>query len=312
MRHTSKRTSKHNYNGKMAILRRFLVIVVCCLLRTISESNKFDPYVDNGGTIVGISGRNFAIIASDSRLSESYIIRSRNVSKIFEVSDGVYLAASGCLSDTLALSNVLRHNSRLYEWQNERSPTVTVLAHLLATVLYSRRSFPYFSFCAVAGLDEHGCGALYRYDAVGSFERVRAVCCGKGEKLIQPLLDDVTGMEADDSLFAFPRMDGSQSRASLLSTAFNTATHNLNVDQACELIVRAFQAAAEREISIGDGIEMCIIQAEEDTTVTAGASTTSTPAAREEENSWRRQRYPPRATCSAVTIQRRSFSLPRH
>ena len=40
-----------------------------------------------------------------------------------------------------------------------------------------------------------GKGALYRYDAVGSYERVRAVCAGRGEKLIQPLLDELTDME---------------------------------------------------------------------------------------------------------------------
>ena len=40
-----------------------------------------------------------------------------------------------------------------------------------------------------------GQGALYRYDAVGSYERVRAVCAGRGEKLIQPLLDEITDME---------------------------------------------------------------------------------------------------------------------
>lgn len=40
-----------------------------------------------------------------------------------------------------------------------------------------------------------GQGALYRYDAVGSYERVRAVCAGRGEKLIQPMLDEITEME---------------------------------------------------------------------------------------------------------------------
>jgi 20S proteasome alpha/beta subunit len=58
----------------------------------------------------------------------------------------------------------------------------------------------------VGVLDGQGHGALYRYDAVGSFKRVQAVCAGKGEKLIQPLLDEITDMEADedlDSLWSF-------------------------------------------------------------------------------------------------------------
>ena len=48
-----------------------------------------------------------------------------------------------------------------------------------------------------------GHGALYRYDAVGSYERVRAVCVGKGEKLIQPLLDEMTNMEQVSTDFSY-------------------------------------------------------------------------------------------------------------
>ena len=33
-----------------------------------------------------------------------------------------------------------------------------------------------------------GRGAIYQYDALGSFERVIASCCGKGQQLIQPIL----------------------------------------------------------------------------------------------------------------------------
>ena len=44
-------------------------------------------------------------------------------------------------------------------------------------------------------ISDTGHGALYRYDAVGSYERVRSVCVGKGEKLIQPLLDEITKMD---------------------------------------------------------------------------------------------------------------------
>jgi 20S proteasome subunit beta 6 len=235
-------------------------LLILCRLWT-SQGAKFDPYVDNGGTVVGITGKNYAIIATDTRLSESYVIRSRNITKIFEVSKGVYLAASGCLSDTIALSKVMQSEMKLYEWQNEREPTVSVLAHCLANVLYSRRNFPYFSVCAVAGLDEFGNGALYRYDALGSFERVRAVCAGKGERLIQPILDEITGMEEDDTLFLFP----GQPISSMLPVEEGRRKglmkgKDLNVEEACEIIVTAFKAAAEREISIGDGIDLCIIR----------------------------------------------------
>jgi 20S proteasome alpha/beta subunit len=35
-----------------------------------------------------------------------------------------------------------------------------------------------------------GNGALYRFDTLGSVERIAALCAGRGEKLIQPLIDE--------------------------------------------------------------------------------------------------------------------------
>jgi len=46
---------------------------------------KFDPYVDNGGTAVGIAGKDYVIVATDTRLSDKYSIKSRKLSKVFEV-----------------------------------------------------------------------------------------------------------------------------------------------------------------------------------------------------------------------------------
>lgn len=267
----------HPQNAGPMMWTSLSFLLILCRLWT--SQAKFEPYVDNGGTVVGITGKNYAIIASDTRLSESYVIRSRNISKIFEVANGVYLAASGCLSDTIALSKVMQSEMKMYEWQNERKPTVSILAHCLANVLYSRRNFPYYSVCAVAGLDvTTGRGALYRYDAYGSFERVRAVCAGKGERLIQPLLDEITGMEEDEALFVFPGQlptsmmlpiptDHHPTAATTPGTTTtdsgvreNIRGKELDVEEACDLIVTAFRAAAEREISIGDGIDVCIIR----------------------------------------------------
>ncbi len=49
------------------------------------EARKFDPYADNGGTIVAIAGSDYCLVAADTRLSDSYTIKSRDQSRIFEV-----------------------------------------------------------------------------------------------------------------------------------------------------------------------------------------------------------------------------------
>lgn len=46
---------------------------------------KFDPYVDNGGTVIAIAGENFVAIGADTRLPEGYVIRSRRWSRLSKV-----------------------------------------------------------------------------------------------------------------------------------------------------------------------------------------------------------------------------------
>jgi 20S proteasome subunit beta 6 len=46
---------------------------------------RFSPYVNNGGTTLGVAGDDYAIIAGDTRMSNGYSICSRDVPKIFSL-----------------------------------------------------------------------------------------------------------------------------------------------------------------------------------------------------------------------------------
>lgn len=46
---------------------------------------QFNPYSDNGGTILAIAGADFTVIAGDTRQSEGYSIQTRYAPKVFRL-----------------------------------------------------------------------------------------------------------------------------------------------------------------------------------------------------------------------------------
>jgi 20S proteasome subunit beta 6 len=99
---------------------------------------------------------------------------------------------------------------------------------------------PYYAFNVVAGLDAEGRGAVYTYDAVGSYERVAYAAQGSGQKLIIPLLDNIVGGK---------------------NRADRTPPAELAVDEAVALAIEAFVTAGERDMYTGDAVEIFVITA---------------------------------------------------
>merc|ERR1712216_1083373 len=68
----------------------------------------------------------------------------------------------------------------MYEFQNGKEMGCVSFAQMLSNTLYYRRFFPYYTFNIVAGLDKEGKGAVFTYDAVGSYERTNYSCQPRG------------------------------------------------------------------------------------------------------------------------------------
>ncbi|KAH0832290.1 hypothetical protein J3R83DRAFT_13289 [Lanmaoa asiatica] len=51
----------------------------------LPTQRQFNPYSENGGTILAIAGADFTVIASDTRQSEGYSIQTRYAPKVFRL-----------------------------------------------------------------------------------------------------------------------------------------------------------------------------------------------------------------------------------
>lgn len=117
---------------------------------------RFEPYENNGGTVVAASGKDYTVVASDTRLGSGYSIPSRNVSRVIKLTDKVVLASSGMQSDIAVLHKVLKIRLTQYKHAHRKEMSLEAVAQMLSTILYHRRFQPYYTFNVLGGLDENG------------------------------------------------------------------------------------------------------------------------------------------------------------
>ncbi|KAI8379901.1 nucleophile aminohydrolase [Choanephora cucurbitarum] len=205
---------------------------------SVPIQHRFEPYDDNGGTSLAIAGKDFCIIASDTRQSTGYSINSRYAPKAYKLTETSVIAMNGFHADGLTLKKVLDQRLKWYKFNHDKDMSVTALAQMLSITLYQKRFFPYYSFCVLGGVDDEGRGAVYAYDAIGSFEREKCRANGSASALIQPFLDNQVSKKNME----------------------NVSTNDLELDEAIRIAKDAFTSATERDIYTGDSLEIFIIR----------------------------------------------------
>lgn len=205
---------------------------------------------------MGIAGDDFTIIAGDTRSTSGYSINSRYAPKVFRIGGNedtgegarIILSVVGFAADGNALKERLDAIVKMYKYQHGKDMSVKACAQRLATILYQKRFFPYYTHAILGGLDEEGKGALYSYDPVGSYEREQCRAGGAASSLMMPFLDNQVNYK---NQYVPGSGDG----------------HALEARKAVPLprkevesIVRdAFTGAVERHIEVGDGLQMLVV-----------------------------------------------------
>jgi len=202
----------------------------------------FNPYVLNGGTIMAMAGDDYAVVGTDSRLSQGYMIHTRHCSKTYQLTKKTFLACAGFHGDVLTLTKNLEIRLKMYEHEHNEEMSTEAIAAMLSTMLYYRRFFPYYVYNIIGGIDSQGKGCVFSYDPVGSYEREEYRAAGTAGAILQPLLDNQIGLKNQQQ---YPL----------------EAKHpSMDVTRAVALVKDVFTSAAEREIYTGDSVDIAVVK----------------------------------------------------
>ncbi|KAJ6544812.1 nucleophile aminohydrolase [Mycena vulgaris] len=207
------------------------------------QQRQFNPYSENGGTILAIAGANFSVIAGDTRQSEGYSIQTRYAPKVFRLTDKAVLATNGFAADGNMFVKKVRQRLEWYRHAHAKDMPLRAIARLIQTMLYARRFFPYYVYNILGGIEEDGSGAVYSFDPVGSYEREACRAAGAASSLVQPFLDNQIYFKNQ--------------------TPAPGTSHpaHLPLPHVLALVIDSFTSATERHIEVGDGLEMYVVLA---------------------------------------------------
>ncbi len=182
-----------------------------------------------GTTTVGIVCRDAVILAADKRATAGYMKIDSKVEKVRIINNKIAITIAGTVSDVQLMEKLLKAELKLKEIKTNREPTTKEAANLLAGMTYHNirkfSSIPGISHFLIGGNDNEG---IHLYDIFpdGSLSEVDTyVTSGSG------------------MVYAL----------GVLETLYKK---NLPKEEGVKLAIKAINAALQRDIASGDGIDI--------------------------------------------------------
>jgi len=192
-----------------------------------------DKILETGTTVVGIVLKNCLVIGADKRATAGgMFIAHKKFDKIFFITDKIAVATAGNVSDIQLLLKIVQAELKLKAIRSKTEINVKQAANLFATLSYEniRKFSPIIAITSflVCGKDEKGYW-LYEIGPDGSIaEHKDFVSIGSGSVLAYGVLE----------------------------SQYNK---NLNKDEGIELVIKALNAAMQRDTATGSGLDIVVV-----------------------------------------------------
>jgi len=185
-----------------------------------------------GTTTVGIVCKDGIVLCADKRVTSGYLVAYKKYEKIVQVTEDIAVTVAGTVSDVQLLTKLLKAELKLKDLRTTRKTTVKEAVNLLSAMVYNNiRKFsmiPGISHFVVGGRDYLGLH-LYDIGADGSITKI----------------DDYTS-SGSGSVIAY----------GVLETLYRK---DMKTEDGVKLGVKAINAAVQRDIASGNGIDIVTI-----------------------------------------------------
>ncbi len=185
-----------------------------------------------GTTTIGLVCKEGIVLAADKRATSGYLVSYKKFDKIITVTDNIAVTVAGIVSDVQLLTKYLKAELKLKDIRTGRETTVKEGASLLANFVYSNirklSLIPGISHFVVGGKDNSG---FHLYD----------------------LSPDGSIVEIDDYISSG---SGSVMAFGVLETLYKKG---LSVEEGVKLAAKGINAAVQRDIASGNGIDIITI-----------------------------------------------------
>jgi len=191
--------------------------------------------IKTGTTTIGLVCKDGLVLTADKRATSGYLISYKKFDKIMSITENIAVTVAGTVSDVQLLTKYLMAELKLKNIRTGRETTVKEAANLLANFVYNNiRKFsiiPGISHFIIGGKDSSG---FHLYD----------------------LSPDGSIVEVDDYISSG---SGSVMAFGVLETLYKKG---LSVEEGVKLAAKGINAAVQRDIASGNGIDIITITRE--------------------------------------------------
>ncbi len=142
-----------------------------------------------GTTTVGLVCKDGVVLASDRRATMGFFIASKDMDKIYPVSDTIAMTIAGSVGDAQTLIRWMRAELKIFELKQGKPASVQAAATLLANILSQYKFFPFFVQLLIGGVDEKP--RLFSVDMLGGVTEEKMTSTGSGSPIAYGVLEEL-------------------------------------------------------------------------------------------------------------------------